>query len=64
MVNCFPNLIEDDMHPDQRKKLLNIAKMIIFIFGHSFKIIEDKRLGKDMLFDIKVFLETSQISVC
>lgn len=53
MVNCFPTLIEDDMHTEQRKKLLNIAKMIMFIFGHSFKIIEDKRLGKDMLFDIK-----------
>lgn len=54
MASCFPDIIEDDMHSEQRKKMLNIAKMTMFTFGHALRITEDKRSGKDMLFDIKV----------
>lgn len=54
MASFFPDILDDDMHSEQRKKMLNIAKMIMFLFGHSLRILEDKRSGKDMLFDIKV----------
>lgn len=53
MVSCFPGLITDDMDADLRKKMLNVAKMNMFIFCYAFRIVEDKRMGKDMLFDIK-----------
>lgn len=53
MAICFPDLIEDDMHAEQQKKLLNMTKMTMFIFWNALRIVEDKILGKDMLFDIK-----------
>ena len=56
MASFFPDILDDDMHSEQRKKMLNIAKMIMFVFGHSLRILEDKRSGKDMLFDIKVII--------
>ncbi|KAK3912396.1 Condensin complex subunit 1 [Frankliniella fusca] len=64
MVSCFPGLIEDDMHTEQRKKMLNVAKMNMFIFCHAFRIVEDKRMGKDMLFDIKGRKKTQKSVEC
>lgn len=56
MTSCLPNLLEGTIDDTKRRELLNIARMILLLFGHAVKILEDKRLGKDLLFDLKVFL--------
>lgn len=65
LSSCLPSILdEDEMHPDQRKKFQNIAKMTMFIFGHVIKFIEDKRLGKEMLFDLKGRKKTAKSTSC